>query len=360
MTAKKKDDAAVDEVQAQEPTMDTAKFLKGLAKSLTKEFGDDSVQLFDSNEGHVDNVKTFIKTGVPMIDYILGGKGFPVGRISEIYGEPSSGKTAIAMHLLKQTIDNNGVAIMLDSEAAFSFDMAQKIGLDRTKLLYMKPKTLEEIWQVVEQMINYVKLKSPNQLATIVVDSIASAPSVDEVEGDITKAEMGMRARINSKGLRKLTVYLSDSNICLIFVNQIRAAIGVVYGDQEMIPGGKSIDFHTTIKLRVHKGKIIRDESKAEKLPIGQFVKLRVTKNKLANPHMEADLELFYDRGIPINSGLMEKMQKDGVLVRKGAYLAFGDETFYAKDFDTFIMNHPELLEFSTWINYKRDKLLDE
>jgi recombination protein RecA len=331
--------------------------VKGLAKALNKEFGDDTVQLFESNEGHIDNVKDYVKTGVPVIDYILGGKGFPVGRVSELYGEPSSGKTAVAMHILKQTIDRGGLAVMLDSEATFSFQMASKIGLDRTKLAYIKPKTLEEIWRMIEQIINHSKIKAPNQLVTIVVDSIASAPSLDETENDIAKAEMGLRARINSKGLRKITIDISDSNICLILINQIRSAIGQLYGDPDMIPGGKAIEFHASLKLKISKGKVIREDITSEKTPIGQMMRLKVTKNKLADPYKEAELEFFFDRGVPVYSGLMEKMMKESVLIRKGSYLFFGQESFYAKDFDTFMEAHQDLLDFSTWKNYKVEKL---
>lgn len=358
--ARRKESEEIDVEQKEVKTMDQAAFLKGIAKSLNKEFGEDTVQLFDTNDGHIDNVADWVKTGVPMIDYILGGKGFPVGRISEIYGEASSGKTAIAMHVLKQTIDRGGLAMMLDSEAAFSFDMAQKIGLDRTKLAYLKPKSLEEIWRLVEQSIAYAKLKAPNQLVTIVVDSIASAPSQDESANDIEKAEMGIRARINSKGLRKVNMEVSDNNICLILINQVRANIGDMFGPKEMIPGGKGIDFAATIKLKVSKGKIIKDESTSDKIPIGQYVRLLCTKNKLANPHMDTEIELFFDQGIPVYSGLMEKMIKDKVLTKKGAYLAFGNETFYSRDFDDFMNNHQELLDLSTWGQYKVTEHLDE
>lgn len=353
--AKKAKDAEENSTTAETISQDA--FLKGISKAFNKEFGDNTMQLFETNEGHIDSVKDYVKTGVPLIDYILGGKGFPVSRVSEIYGEPSSGKTAIAMHILKQTIDRGGHALMLDAEATFSFDMAQKIGLDRTKLAYSKPKTLEEIWRMVEETITFSKLKAPNQLVTIVVDSIASAPSQDELANDIEKAEMGIRARINSKGLRKMTVELSDSNICLILLNQIRAAIGVMYGDQEMIPGGKSIDFHASLKLKVSKGKLIRDESTSEKTPIGQYMRLRVTKNKLANPYTDAELEFYFASGIPKYSGLMEKMLKEGVLRKKDNQIWFGDEHFFGKNFDDFIENHQELLDFSVWKNFKAEKL---
>ena len=337
--------------------MELGKLLSGLTASLNREFGADTAML--NTEGKVyDNVSDYVKTEIPTVDYILGGKGFPVGRINEIYGAPSSGKTALAMHILKTTIDRGGVAVMLDSEAAFSFDMAQKIGVDLTKLIYLKPKTLQDIWRQAEKIIDFVKLKSPNQLCTIVVDSVANAPSEKEVQGDVADAEMGERARINSKALRKITMDISDNNICMILVNQVRDAIGVMYGDAETIPGGKALDFAASIKLRIHKSKQIVSETDKDGAPIGQIIKLKVTKNKVAPPFMSADLELFFDSGISKWSGLFEKMKKESVIYKNGSYWAFNNpngekENFYEKDFEAFMENHLYLCDFSTWKNYK-------
>jgi recombination protein RecA len=204
---------------------------------------------------------------------------------------------------------------------------------------------LEEIWRQIEHIVEKVTTLAPDTLTTIIVDSIAAASCETEVAEDISKAEMGLRARINSKGLRKVTGIINDSNICLILINQIRANIGVIYGDKTLTPGGNAIDFHCTVKLRVNKGPVILQEG--TKTPIGQIARIKNTKNKLAPPFRKAELQLFFDRGIPLNSGVVEKLTEDKVLVRKGGYLVFKDGTkFRESDIDRFIEEHPYLLNF--------------
>lgn len=350
------------EIENQEPSeekelsvVDPLSLLKAFAKSINKEFGENSVTLFTTNEGSIDCVKDFIKTGVTLIDYILGGKGFPVGRISEIYGESSSGKTAIAMHVLKAAIERGGTAIMLDSEAAFSFSMANKIGLDRTKLAYTIPKTLEDMWRYVENIIHMMRDKAPTQLCCIVVDSIASSPSQKELSGDIGDYEMGERARINSKALRKITAEIASLNICLVLINQVRDSLAM-FGDKEMIPGGRAIDFHSTIKIKVRKGKVIVDEQTKE--PIGQNIGVKCTKNKVAEPFKKVELEFYFDSGISKYSGLMDKMIKAGIVKKSGSYYYLEGENvnFYSKDFPDFMERHPELNDFTTWSQHMSEK----
>ena len=334
------------EIDEQETTDKPAKsasdIIAMISRSMNKTLGEGTAIIL--KDGEFDNVTDYVKTGVYVIDYLLG-KGFPVGKVSEIYGQPSSGKTAIAMHVLKTTVDRGGIAFMIDSEAAFGFDMAKKIGLDVTQIGYTTPNTLEGIWRQIELIIAKVKEVASDRLVTIVVDSIAAASSENEIANDITKAEMGERARINSKGIRKVTVDIKDNNICLLLLNQVRVNIGQMFGDKDAIPGGNAIEFVASIKLRANKSKAIEHPTE-KKVPIGQITKLKVTKNKVAPPFREADIELYFDRGVPIYSGLVEFLLSRKVFARKGGSIVFKDIKFKEENIGEFIQEHPYLLDF--------------
>jgi recombination protein RecA len=337
----------------EDTSMDTQiDILNSIAKSINKEFGADTTVMVDDDGALDRNIKDYIMFGVPVVDYIIG-KGVPSGRINEIYGEPSSGKTALAMHLLKTTIDRGGLAFMLDSEAAFSFDMAKKIGMNIQRLAYSTPRTLEEIWRQIEHITTKVKELAGDKLTTIVVDSIAAAPSEKEIANDIGKAEMGERARINSKGLRKITVDILDNSICLLFINQVRKNIGQMFGDTDLIPGGSAIDFHASTKIRVRKGPVIMDPLRKD-LAIGQVMRLKVTKNKTAPPFKKAEIELYFDFGIPKYSGVVSKLVAEKVISKKTTgTLVFKDEKFKEGDIVQFMEAHPYLLDFNNLDQYK-------
>ncbi len=354
MTAKKKKE---DDITS---PINQLAVVKSVTQSLMKEFKDsETVRIYDGADDLL-NISEFIKTNIVLLDDVLGGRGFPCGRISEIYGEPSAGKTAIATYALIDTINRGGLAVYLDTEAAYSFELAARSGLDRKGLVYLTPKTLEDIYRSIEKIIDHVQNEAPRHLVTIVVDSIAATPSQNELENDIDKAEMGERAKINSKGLRKITQLIGDNNICLLLVNQTRTKF-VLFGDPEFVPGGSAIDFHSTIKLKVKKGKDI-EASEKDKTVIGQKMKILTTKNKIADPKRNAEIELFFDTGIPKYSGVFEWLVKGEILRRYGQSFFYknpqGEEIKYLiSDFDKFIEEHPILLDKKQWKVIEPEKL---
>jgi len=286
----------------------------------------------------------FISTGVKVIDWALGG-GIPIGRLSEFFGDFSTGKTLIGMQFLREVQKRNGIAVFLDSESSFSENMAENIGLDYTKLLYFKPQTIEKVFQVLDTVINEIRKKFPEGLVGIVWDSIAATTSEEEMKKGVGFQEMGIRARLIGQGLRRLMINISDKNIALMFINQLREKIGVVYGKTWITSGGKAPEFHSSIRVMLKSGNKIKNEKGKV---IGQYGKLEVVKNKVAPPFREVDFEMYYDQGIPEYSGLLEHLFKEGIVENKGGWWYFKDkeeEKFRRKDFPNFIQQNSELIK---------------
>lgn len=253
-----------------------------LAKRYKKEGSSAHASFFSDS---TTDVKDFVSTGNIVLDTFISNRkdgGIPVGRLTEISGTEGAGKTLMASYILADTQKKGGIAILIDSEHAASFDVMKAAGVDVDKLVYVNVGTIEEVFQTMDGIIHKIQETGTNKLITIVWDSVAATSTRAEVEGEMGDHTIGLGARMIGKGLRKLTPIVSSRNVCLVFINQLRTKIGVTFGDNLDTPGGKSIPFHASVRLRLKHFKEIKD-AKTKDL-IGRIVQCEVKKNKIAPP----------------------------------------------------------------------------
>jgi recombination protein RecA len=290
-----------------------------LADSLNKQNKDGKIAYFLNDEGGdaPTNVKDWISTGNAMLDVAISNRpygGFPVGRICEITGLEQSGKSLLSAHILAETQRKGGVAVLIDTETAVSREYLEAIGVDISKLLYVSVDTVEGIFEACETIIEKVRTGDKDRLVTIVVDSVAAASSKKEMEADYDKDGYATdKAIIISKAMRKITNVIGRQKISVVFTNQLRQKLGVMFGDPWTTSGGKALAFHASVRIRLkNMGQI-----KAGERIIGIKVRAQVIKNRLGPPLRSADLDIFFDRGID-NFGGWLKVMKDNKLVKQG------------------------------------------
>lgn len=284
-------------------------------KALQKKFGDDSVSVI--GEKTVAKVES-IPTGCLSLDYVLGCGGIPRGRIVEIYGEESSGKSTLAMFFTAVMQKTGGTALWIDSEQTFSQDYASDLGMDVSKLVLNQPACGEDGLEIVR------KLAEDNVIDLAVVDSVAALTPRREIEGDIEKEEMALQARMMSKALRVIVPLVAKSRMALIFINQTREKVGMVWGSRESTPGGKSLKFNASIRLKVRKKDLLKDK---DGTIIGNVMYIKAEKNKVGMPFRECEIEVYYGKGIDFASDLLEAGIRTKVIERAGAVYKYKGET---------------------------------
>jgi recombination protein RecA len=341
-----------------------------LADSLNKQNKDGKIAYFLTDEGGEapTNVKDWLSTGNAMLDVAISNRpygGLPVGRIAEITGLEQSGKSLLSAHLLAETQRKGGVAVLIDTETAVSREFLEAIGVDISKLLYVSVDTVEGIFEACETIIEQVRKGDKDRLVTIVVDSVAAASSKKEMEADYDKDGYATdKAIIISKAMRKITNVIGRQKISVVFTNQLRQKLGVMFGDPWTTSGGKALAFHASVRIRLkNMGQI-----KAGERIIGIKVRAQVIKNRLGPPLRSADFDIFFDRGID-NYGGWLKVMKDNKLVKQGgAWYEYVDtETgevikFQSKDFIQMMGVKDELRDQiyrkiceSTILQYKKE-----
>ena len=306
----------------------------GIAQSIEKSLGTGSVQRFGKIR--------FLSTGVLSIDWAFGG-GVPIGRLTEIFGDFSSGKTLLAMHTLVETQKQEGLAVFADTEFSLSMAMAENIGLDlgADRFIYSKPESLEEVFNFLDVVVDVAKRENPDRLTTIVWDSIASASPEAELKNPAGTPEMGLRARIINQGLRRLIGKISETNVTFLFTNQLMHRIGVLYGPKWTTAGGEAPRIYSSVRAKLaKKGKMMED-----KKTIGRSGELEVIKNKIASPFRKVSFDVHFDKGILPLSGLLEHFVEAEVVELKGNWYYFGEEKFQKKEFPKFLERHPKILE---------------
>jgi recombination protein RecA len=256
-----------------------------------------------------------IPTGSIGLDYALGVGGLPRGRIVEIFGPESSGKTTLTLHVVAEAQKLGGICAFIDAEHAMDPDYARKLGVNIDELLISQPDTGEQALEITESLVRSGKI------AVVVIDSVAALTPKDEIEGDMGAHHVGKQARLMSQALRKLTAIVDKSNTVVIFINQIRMQIGVMFGNPETTPGGKALKFYTSIRLDIRR---IAQIKKGEDV-IGSRTRVKVVKNKVAAPFKQAEFDLIHGKGITQEGEILGLGEKFEILEKSGSSYAYGD-----------------------------------
>ncbi len=306
--------------------------LKSTLAAIQKEFGEGAIMSL--GEFAAQNVEG-ISTGALSLDIALGGKGIPRGRIVEIYGNESSGKTTIALHCIANVQKAGGVAAFIDAEHALDPSWAKKIGVDLDSLLVSQPSYGEEALRIAEMLVK------SNAVDLIVIDSVAALVPKNELNNEIGDASVGVQARLMSQALRILNPTLSKTRTCIIFINQIRLKIGVMYGNPETTTGGLALKFYASVRLEVRKAAVIKDGDD----PVGSEIKVKVVKNKIAPPFKTAEFALMHNRGIDLEDDVLKMAVEDDIVTKAGAFFSYKDQRLGQgkENAKTFLREHPDM-----------------
>ena len=317
---------------SEKQSLDKAKALDTALAQIERQFGKGSVMKMGERGAVVQEV---IPTGSIALDIALGIGGLPRGRIVEIYGPESSGKTTVALHAIANAQKAGGIAAFIDAEHALDPEYAKKLGVDIDALLVSQPDTGEQALEIMDMLIR------SGALDVIVVDSVAALVPRAEIEGEMGDSHMGLQARLMSQALRKITGALHQSNTTAIFINQLREKIGVFFGTPETTTGGKALKFYASIRLDVRRIETLKDGQEA----VGNRTRVKVVKNKMAPPFKQAEFDIIYGVGISREGSLIDLGVEVGVVKKSGAWYTYeGDQLGQGKENSrNFLIDNPDL-----------------
>ena len=293
--------------------MDKKEALAAAMKQIEKEFGKGSIMKM-GEVGRLD-VKS-VSTGILPLDIALGIGGLPRGRIIEVYGPESSGKTTVTLHMIAEMQKQGGTAAFIDAEHALDPVYAQKLGVDLNELLVAQPDFGEQALEIADELI------SSAAVDMVVIDSVAALVPKAEIEGDMGDAQVGLHARMMSKAMRKLAGVISKTDTVAVFINQIREKVGIMFGNPETTTGGRALKFYSTIRLEVRKGEAIKQSAEV----VGNRVKIKVAKNKVAPPFKTAEFDLMYGEGYSRTGSILDMGVEFEIVDKSGAYFSYNGE----------------------------------
>jgi recombination protein RecA len=312
--------------------MDRSKAVESAMSQIERQFGKGAIMKLGSRP--VVDVPV-ISTGSLALDRALGVGGFPRGRVTEIYGPESSGKTTLALHAVAEVQKKGGIAAFIDAEHALDTIYAKKLGVNCDELLVSQPDTGEQALEIADMLVR------SGAIDIIVIDSVAALVPRAEIEGEMGDSHMGLQARLMSQALRKLTGTISKTMTSLIFINQIRMKIGVVFGNPETTTGGNALKFYSSVRLDIRRIAAIKDGQEV----VGNRTKVRVVKNKIAPPFKEAEFDIMYGEGISKSGDLLDLGTELNLIEKSGSWYSYGDVRIGQgrENVKTFLKENPDI-----------------
>ena len=324
----------IEEEGAQNPQSEKLKALQAAIAKIDKDFGKGSIMKL--GDEHVENVDV-IPTGSIGLNAALGVGGYPKGRIIEIYGPESSGKTTLAIHAIAEAQKAGGIAAFIDAEHAFDRFYAAKLGVDVENLWISQPDNGEQALQIADQLI------SSAAVDIVVIDSVAALTPKKEIEGDMGDSAVGLQARLMSQALRKLTSTISKTNTTCIFINQLREKIGVMFGNPETTTGGNALKFYASVRLDIRRVSSIKDGDEV----VGNLVRVKVVKNKVAPPFRKCEFEIMFGEGISQIGEIIDMGVEKGIIQKSGSWFSYdGSRLAQGREaVKALLKDNPELCE---------------
>ncbi len=316
-----------------------AKALELAITQIDRQFGKGSIMRL--GDEHIPTMENSISTGCLSLDVALGVGGVPRGRIVEIYGPESSGKTTLALHIVAEAQKSGGHAAFIDAEHAVDPEYSKKLGVNTEDLLISQPDTGEQALEICETLVR------SGALDVIVIDSVAALVPRAELEGDMGDAHVGLQARLMSQALRKLTGTVSRSNTTVIFINQIREKIGVMFGNPETTPGGRALKFYSSIRMEIRRITSLKDGGEM----VGSRVRVKVVKNKVAPPFKQSEFDIMYGQGISYEGDILDLAVAGDIVEKTGAWYSYDDMKIGQgrENSKTFLSDNNEVLESITY-----------